>query len=86
MRHVTILYFAALREALGRDREAVSLPDDVTTAGQLRAWLRTRGDSYATALAEGRAVRVAVNQLVAQLQTPVVDGAEIAFFPPVTGG
>lgn len=86
MRHVTILYFAALREALGRDREAVSLPAEIATAGQLRAWLRTRGDTYAAALAEGRAVRVAVDHTVAQTDTPLNDGSEIAFFPPVTGG
>lgn len=83
---VTLLYFASLREALGVERETVALPDDVSTAGQVRAWLRGRGDAWAQALAEGRNVRAAVDQRMAGPATAIADGAEIAFFPPVTGG
>lgn len=83
---VDVLYFASLREALARERESVALPGGVTTAGALRAWLRARGEPYATALAETRAVRVAVDQVMASAETPLRDGAEVAFFPPVTGG
>jgi molybdopterin synthase sulfur carrier subunit len=83
---VTILYFASLREALGIDSEHVSLPPGVGSAGHLRAWLRERGSPWAEALGEGRAVRVAVNRVMAGPETPVADGAEVAFFPPVTGG
>ncbi len=83
---VTLLYFASLREALGLDRETIDLPDGIDTPGRLRAWLRTRGDRYATALAEGRNLRAAVDQRMAKADTAIVDGAEVAFFPPVTGG
>ena len=84
--NVTILYFASLRESLGVDRESVQLPDDVATAARLRAWLRARGGSWSEAFAEGRAVRVAVDQTLAAPTTPLREGAEVAFFPPVTGG
>lgn len=83
---ITILYFAGLREALGSARESVSLPEGVSTAGQLRAWLRERGGAWAEHLAEGRAVRVSVDQAMARPSTPLHAGAEVAFFPPVTGG
>ena len=83
---VTVLYFAGLREALGVSRESCDLPPDVTTPLQVRAWLRERGGAWATALAEGRNVRAAVDQTMAAVDTPLRDGAELAFFPPVTGG
>ena len=50
------------------------------------AWLRERGAQWEQALAQSRAVRVAVNQQMANEHTPIAAGAEIAFFPPVTGG
>jgi molybdopterin synthase sulfur carrier subunit len=83
---ITILYFAGLREALGSSRESVALPAGVDTAGALRAWLRQRGGAWAEQLAEGRVLRVAVDQAVADPGTPLRAGAEVAFFPPVTGG
>lgn len=83
---VTILYFAGLREALGTGRETVDLPAGVATAAQVRAWLRARGGAWAEALAEGRAIRIAIDQAMARPDTPVRQGAEVAFFPPVTGG
>lgn len=83
---ITILYFASLREAVGFDSEHLEPPPGVGSAGHLRAWLRGRGSPWAEALGEGRAVRVAVNRVMAQDDTPVPDGAEVAFFPPVTGG
>ncbi|MFP5406633.1 MAG: molybdopterin converting factor subunit 1 [Gammaproteobacteria bacterium] len=84
--HITILYFAGLREALGSASERVVLPAEVATAGELRAWLRERGGVWAEQLAEGRAVRMALDQAMAQPFTPLRPGAEVAFFPPVTGG
>ncbi len=83
---VTIRYFASLREAVGVSQERVALPAGVSTAGQLQAWLRGRGPAWAQALAEGRAVRVAVDQVSGDAGTPVRDGSEVAYFPPVTGG
>lgn len=83
---VDVLYFASLREALARERESVTLPEGIATAGALRAHLRERGEPYAAALAETRAIRVAVDQELAGAETALRDGAEVAFFPPVTGG
>lgn len=83
---VELRYFASLREALGRDAERLELPASVVTAGALRAHLRERGEPWADALAEGRTLRVAVDQAMATAGTPLRDGAEVAFFPPVTGG
>ncbi len=56
------------------------------TTGALRAWLRSQSEAHARALAPGRAVRVAVDQTLADDATPLHEGAEVAFFPPVTGG
>lgn len=84
---VTLLYFASLREALGRSREQVSLPARGTpTVALLLDELRTRDAQLAQALAPGKSWRVAVNQQMADLATPVKAGDEVAFFPPVTGG
>jgi molybdopterin synthase sulfur carrier subunit len=83
---VTVLFFAGLREALGVSRESCKLPPGVGTPAQVRAWLRERGGTWATALAEGRNVRTAVDQAMVPADAPLRDGAELAFFPPVTGG
>lgn len=83
---LTILYFASLREALGLEREAIEVPPHVKTVGDLRDWLRTRGGVWEHALAEGRSVRAAVAQRMAVPDTELVPDAEVAFFPPVTGG
>jgi len=82
---ITVLYFARLREALGRGSERLDLPADIKTVGALRAHLAGRGGEWAGALS-GPAVRVAVNQVMADAATVLADGDEIAFFPPVTGG
>lgn len=81
---VQVRYFAALREALG-PQEAVSLPAG-TTVGSLRRQLAARGGRHAELLAPGRPVRAAVAQAVCGDDTPLSDGDEVAFFPPVTGG
>jgi len=83
---IEVLYFARLREAFGRERERIELPGTVKDVGDLTAWLRSRGDTWAHELAPGKPVRVAVNQDMASADTVVVNGDEVAFFPPVTGG
>lgn len=83
---LTLKYFASLREALGEGGRFEWTPDAEPTAAALRAWLRTQSDAHALALAPGRAVRVAVDQVLADDSAPLHDGAEVAFFPPVTGG
>lgn len=85
-RTITLLYFARLREALGTGREQLALPAGVSTLGALRAHLAQRGGAWAKEMAEGRNLRAAVNQEVATPDSPLKDGDEVAFFPPVTGG
>ena len=81
---VQVRYFASLREALGPG-ESIELPAG-STLGGLRDALIARGGSHAQALARGRALRCALNQVMADEATPVPTGAEVAFFPPVIGG
>lgn len=83
---LTVLYFARLREAVQREREVVDIPDSVRTVTDLRAWLVARGEPWATAFAEVRRIRAAVDQSMAQDTTALRENAEVAFFPPVTGG
>ena len=81
-----VLYFAWMRERMGRSEEDLSPPPGVSTVGTLVDWLRARDAAGAAAFAETAIVRAAVNQEFAQPDTPVRDGDEVAFFPPVTGG
>ncbi len=83
---ITLLYFARLREAFGIASEKIALPADVNTLESVRATLAARGGAWAHELAAGRAFRAAVNQSIASGDTPIKDGDEVAFFPPVTGG
>ena len=83
---ITLKYFASLRETLGPGGTLDWQPAAEPTASALREWLREQSDAHARALAPGRAVRVAVDQVLADEATPLRDGAEVAFFPPVTGG
>ena len=83
---VSIVYLARLREAFGTASERLDIPASVTSVAALRGWLAARGGVWASELAPGRAVRVAVNHAVAQPDTPVHPGDEVALFPPVTGG
>lgn len=81
-----LLYFAWVRERMGRAGETLDLPPDVDTVGRLVTWLQTRDPAGASAFADTNRVRAAVNQEFASPDTPVLDADEIAFFPPVTGG
>jgi len=83
---LTLKYFASLRETLGAGGPIEWTPEADPTAAALRAWLRAQSPAHAQALAPGRAVRVAVDQALADESAPLRDGAEVAFFPPVTGG
>jgi len=84
--NIQLRFFASIREALGASHESLALPPGVATVGDLRAFLRERGEAWAAALAPGRSLRMACNQLMADEATPLTDGCEVAFFPPVTGG
>jgi molybdopterin synthase sulfur carrier subunit len=80
-----VLYLARLREAFGRREEPLELPAGATVRDLIDT-LQSRGGPWATELASGRAVRVAVNQEMSPASTPLSDGDEVALFPPVTGG
>ena len=81
---VTVKYFASIREAIGTGSEAIDT--QAATLGALRDELLARGGAHAEALARSRAVRLALNQVMADESAPLTAGAEVAFFPPVTGG
>jgi len=81
---VTVKYFASIREAIGTGAEVRET--QVSTLGALRDELIALGGGHAESLARGRAVRLALNQVMANEAEALTDGAEVAFFPPVTGG
>jgi molybdopterin synthase sulfur carrier subunit len=84
MKTVTVRYFASIREALGTASETVAT--NAPTLAALRRELIARGGPHAQALAHGKAVRAAINQAMSEESAPLPDNAEVAFFPPVTGG
>ena len=81
---IEIRFFASLREALGT--ASLSLQTEATTVGALRDELIARGGVWAEALARGRAVRASLDQVMVNDEAALRPGAELAFFPPVTGG
>ena len=83
---LTLVYLARLRDAFGMATEAIRPPSAVTTVGALREHLAARGGAWATELAPSRAVRFAVNHEIAQPDTILRPGDEVALLPPVTGG
>lgn len=83
---IDLLYFAGIREAIGRNGESVSPPEGVRTIADLIDWLAARGGGYAEALADRGRIRAAIGDRFADLQADIADATEIALFPPVTGG
>jgi len=81
---VHVRYFASVREALGKADEAIDTR--AATLGALRDEMLARGEPYAGALARGKAVRMALDQVMSDETAALREGAEVAFFPPVTGG
>lgn len=86
MKVVKLLYFAGVREALGRSDETIELPPGVNNIGALRRHVGARGAPWSL-LAADQGWRFAVNRDMADsADAPVNDGDEVAVFPPVTGG
>lgn len=83
---VTLRYFAWVRERVGLADERVVLPATVTDIAGLMAWLSTRGPEYAHAFERADVIRAAIDQMHVKASAPIAGAAEIAFFPPVTGG
>ncbi|MBU3606259.1 molybdopterin converting factor subunit 1 [Polynucleobacter sp. MWH-Creno-3A4] len=83
---IELRFFASLRETLGVSQENIALPTTVKTIADLRMHLIDRGNPWSEVLAEGKVLRCALNQHMVDESTALIEGAEVAFFPPVTGG
>ncbi len=83
---VRLVYFAWVRERIGRPDEEVDLPAGVETVADLVRWLRTRGEEYAYAFENEAVVRAAIDHTHVKPDTAIASAREIAFFPPMTGG
>jgi molybdopterin synthase sulfur carrier subunit len=81
-----LMYFAWVRERVGRAEEQADLPDGVGTVADLIDWLRGRGPEYAHAFEAGSAIRAAVDRRHARPDARLAGASEVAFFPPMTGG
>jgi len=81
-----ILYFARIRQVVGRSSEEIEVPASVVTVSGLMDFLAARDDSLAAAFADRRTIRAAVDQVHAGFDSSIVGAREVAFFPPVTGG
>ena len=81
-----ILYFAWLRQRIGIGEEDVAPPDSVRDVASLIDWLKQRSPEFAEALQDTQAIRVAVDQEFATLDTALSGNEEVALFPPMTGG
>ena len=81
-----ILYFAWVRERVGKPEEELELPAGVTTVGELMGWLAGRGEEYAYAFENPKVIRAAIDKTHVRADAAVAGAREIAFFPPMTGG
>ncbi|MGM4893648.1 molybdopterin converting factor subunit 1 [Tardiphaga sp. 709] len=81
-----VVYFAWVRERIGKAEETVEPPAAVRTVGDLIGWLSTRGDEYAYAFETPKVIRVAIDHTHVRPDTVIAGAREIAFFPPMTGG
>jgi len=83
---VRVLYFAWVRERIGKAEETLEPPPAVATVEDLVHWLRGRGEEYAHAFADPKVVRAAIDRAHVKPDAPIAGAREIAFFPPMTGG
>lgn len=83
---IELKFFASIREALQCAEEVIEVDSSIQTVGQLRALLCSRGPLWQQALGEHKVLRTALQQQMCEADSLLLDGAEVAFFPPVTGG
>ena len=81
-----LLYFAWVRERVGKPEEEVEVPAGVATVRDLMAWLSRRGEDYAHAFENPKVIRTAIDRAHVKAETAIAGAREIAFFPPMTGG
>ncbi|GJE57580.1 MULTISPECIES: MoaD/ThiS family protein [Methylobacterium] len=81
-----LVYFAWVRERIGKADETVTPPPGIDTIAGLVSWLKTHGEEYAYAFENEGVVRAAIDRVHARPDSPITGAAEIAFFPPMTGG
>jgi molybdopterin synthase sulfur carrier subunit len=81
-----LIYFAWVRERIGKPEEEVTLPENVSTVADLLRWLKSRGEEYEHALQYPDVIRVAINQEHVDHRESLAGASEIALFPPMTGG
>lgn len=81
-----LVYFAWVRERIGKPEEEVALPAGIATVADLLAWLKGRGDEYAHAFEHAPHIRAALDKRHVKHDAPLAGAAEVAFFPPMTGG
>lgn len=81
-----LLYFAWVKEKVGRASEDIALPPEIATIAELIAWLKTRGPEFANAFARDEIIRAAIDHSHVRHDARIGTAREIAFFPPVTGG
>ena len=81
---IDVLYFAWVRERIGKPKETVET--DAATVAELVEELKAREERYALAFSDLSALRVAVDQELADFDAPLQGAREVAFFPPMTGG
>ena len=80
-----LLYFAWVRERVGKPEEDIEVPAGVATVGDLMAWLSRRGEDYAYAFENPKVIRTAIDHAHVKAETTIAGAREIAFFPPMTG-
>lgn len=83
---INLRFFASVRELVGTAQEVLEVSVPLLTVGEVRTLLIARGGNWEYALAQGRALRMAHNQVMCDADTGIAEGDEVAFFPPVTGG
>ena len=81
-----VVYFAWVRERVGKPEDEVDLPPAVRTVGDLMTWLSARGEEYAHAFEQAKSIRAAIDKRHVRPDTAIAGAREIAFFPPMTGG
>ncbi len=86
MNTMKLVYFAWVRERIGKTEENLAPPADVTTVAELIAWLSRRGEEYAYAFENPKIIRAAIDRNHVRPETAIAGAREIAFFPPMTGG